>query len=134
MNKGKLVPDEIIFSIIRRRLKKADAKKGFVLDGFPRNIQQAEVLEKILGKRANLKVFNLKVKTSTIIRRLSKRRKVLLYQRDDDKPIAIRNRLKVYEKESSPLVEYYRKKRFLIVIDGEGVEEKIFSTIRKYLK
>ena len=73
MNKGKLVPDEIIFSIIRKHLKKTDAKKGFVLDGFPRNVQQSEVLKKILGD-VDLIVFNLKVGTDTIIRRLSGRR------------------------------------------------------------
>ena len=159
MNKGKLVPDEIIYSIVRRRLKKADARKSFVLDGFPRNVQQAEVLEKMLGGNVKLGVFNLEVKTSTIIRRLSKRRicKVCghsyhmefqppkfdekcdrcdgdLYQRDDDKPAAIKNRLKVYERESMPVVEYYRKKGFLITINGEGTEEKIFSKIKKYLK
>ena len=162
MNKGRLVPDKIIFSIIRRYLKKADARKGFVLDGFPRNIQQAKALEKILGECANLKVLNLNVKTNTIIRRLSKRRVCSscgsnyhmvargdqspkfdekcdrcgapLYQRDDDKPIAIRNRLRVYEIESKPLVEYYRKKGFLISVNGEGSEEEIFSTIKKYLK
>ncbi len=159
MNKGELVPDAIIFSIIRKRLKKIDAGKGFVLDGFPRNIQQAEVLEKIIGECVTLSVFNLKVKTSTIIRRLSKRRVckscgsnyhmefqppkfdekcdrcgIGLYQRDDDKPKAIRNRLKVYEKESKPLVEYYRRKRVLTSIKGEGNEREIFSSIKKHLK
>lgn len=159
MNKGELVPDRIIFSIIRRRLKKTDTKIGFVLDGFPRNIQQARVLDKILNENSGVNVFNLEVKTGTIIRRLSKRRvckscgsnyhmefqppkvdekcdrcAVALYQRDDDKPLAIRNRLKVYEKESRPLAEYYRKKGFLISVKGEGSEEEIFSSIRKHLK
>jgi len=158
MNKGELVPDSIIFSIIRRRLKEADSKKGFLFDGFPRNIDQAITIEKILGSGSDIKVFNIEVKTSTLIKRLSKRRvcrdcgdtyhlefqppkkdKICnkcggeLYQRDDDKPAAINNRLRVYNKQSKPLIQYYRKKGFLISINGEGSESRVFLNIKKYL-
>ena len=159
MNKGKLVPDEIIYSIVRRRLKKADARKSFVLDGFPRNVQQAEVLEKMLGGNVKLGVFNLEVKTSTIIRRLSKRRicKVCghsyhmefqppkfdekcdrcdgdLYQRDDDKAETIKERLKVYVAQTEPLIKYYAKKKLVRPIEGMGSIDDIFGRIKKTLE
>jgi len=159
MEKGKLVPDKIIFSIIALRLNKKDARKGFVLDGFPRNLRQANRLEKIIGKGKALKIFNLKVSNRTIIKRLSGRRVCrlcganyhiqfqppkfdnrcdkcggILYQRDDDKPAAIRNRLKVYRMESAPLIRYYRKRGSFVEIDAEPDEEKIFASIKKYLK
>lgn len=157
MNKGELVPDEIIFSIIKRRLKKRDASKGFVLDGFPRSIKQARELENLL-RDVKIVVLNLKAKTPTIIRRLSGRRVcpncganyhikfqppkidekcdkcgVKLYQRNDDKPKAIRNRLRVYKKESNSLLKYYQKKGLLKSINGEGDEIKIFDEIKSLI-
>lgn len=158
MNKGELVPDSIIFTIMRKRLKQPDSKKGFLFDGFPRNISQAKTLEKMLGIKTMFTVFDIKVRTSTIVKRLSKRRvcancgdtyhlqfqppkvngkcdkcKGDLYQRDDDKPLAIKNRLRVYNRESKPLIQYYKKKGCLISINGEGSEEKIFSAFKKNL-
>lgn len=159
MESGALVPDEIIFSILEKRLKKEDTRKGFVLDGFPRNLEQARELDKILGDAGDFVVFDLVVGEDTVVRRLSKRRVCKkcrvnyhlefqppkiggkcdecgfsLYQRDDDKPEAIKNRLKVYNKESRPLAEYYKERGSLISINAELDEEQVFASIREKLE
>ena len=133
MNQGKLVPDELVSEIIERRLKKDDCKGGFVLDGFPRTIKQAEFLEE---RNVSFDyVLNLKASEGEIIKRLSGRRicakcKAIyhienikpkkegicdkcgseLVQRDDDKPESIRQRFRVYEKKTAPLIKFYEKK------------------------
>jgi len=134
-DKGELVPDEIIIRLLAERLKKTDAEQGFILDGFPRTIPQAEALAKIAELDL---VINLNVPDEIIIARLSNRltcRKcgaiynrltlkpkwdeicdlcgVELYQRDDDKPEVIQERLNVYRKNTEPLIQYYKKKRLL---------------------
>lgn len=134
-DKGELVPDEIIINLLAERLKKPDAKEGFILDGFPRTLGQAEALENM--SKIDL-VINLKVPDEIIIQRLSNRlickrcgaiynRLTLkpkvnevcdmcggeLYQREDDKPEVIRERLKVYRRNTEPLIEYYRRKSLL---------------------
>ena len=156
MNSGELVPDKIIVSMVTKRLKEKDAKKGFLLDGFPRNISQARVLEKMLGNIDDFIVFYLKVGDNMVVRRLSKRRvcrkcsfnyhlefspsKIKgicdkcgsqIYQRDDDKPAAIKNRLKVYKRESKPLIKYYEKKGILVSINAEKSEDQVFASFVK---
>jgi adenylate kinase len=156
MNSGELVPDDIIVSIVTKRLKEKDAKKGFLLDGFPRNINQAKVLEKMLGNIDDFMVFYLRVSDGMVVRRLSKRRvcrkcglnyhlefgppKIKgkcdkcgsdIYQRDDDRPVAIKNRLKVYKRESRPLIKYYEKKGILTSIDAEKSEDQVFFSFMK---
>jgi len=134
-DKGELVPDEIIIKLLAKTLRKPDYERGFILDGFPRTIKQAEALDKI--SKIDL-VINLNVPDEIIIKRLSNRltckkcgtiyNKLTLkpkkdnicdkcggqlYQREDDKPEVIQERLNVYRKKTEPLIEYYRKKNLL---------------------
>ena len=157
-DRGELVPDEIIIKLLAERLKKADAKKGFILDGFPRTLRQAEALEKL--SEIDL-VINLNVPDEIIIQRLSNRlickrcgaiynRLTLkpkvngvcdvcggeLYQREDDKPEVIRERLKVYKRSTEPLIEYYRRKGLLrdvycndLMTPPEVIVERIMGII-----
>jgi adenylate kinase len=134
-DKGELVPDEIIIRLLTKRLRKPDSERGFILDGFPRTKKQAEALNKI--SKIDL-VINLNVPDEIIIKRLSNRltckkcgtiyNKLTLkpkkdnicdkcggklYQRKDDKPKVIQERLNVYRKKTEPLIEYYKKKHLL---------------------
>jgi len=134
-DKGELVPNEIIIKLLTKRLRKPDHERGFILDGFPRTIKQAEALERIM--KIDL-VINVNVPDEIIIKRLSNRltckkcgtiyNKLTLkpkrdnicdecggqlYQREDDKPEVIQERLNVYRKKTEPLIEYYRKKDLL---------------------
>jgi adenylate kinase len=151
INGGNLVPDDITNKIVEDRLKEPDCKKGYVLDGYPRNINQAKFLDKI--SKINY-VIDIEVSDTETIRRLSKRRQCTkcnkihgpitmdgikgdkcpicsgdLYQRDDDKPDAISKRLKIYHEETEPLVAYYKKKGILLEIDGEQPIEKVTEDI-----
>lgn len=160
MDKGALVPDELVVDIVAERLKNDDCKTGFILDGFPRNISQAEAVEKMLdelGKKID-RVINIEVSRKEIIKRLSGRRvcrkcgegyhiifnppledKVCdkcrgeLYQRDDDKEDTIEARLKVYEEQAALLIDFYKKKGSLRVINGIGgfkeITEKVVNAI-----
>ena len=160
MDKGELVPDSLVVEIVAERLRKNDCHNGFILDGFPRNILQAKAVEKILaglGKKIHY-IINIEVPRKEIIKRLSGRRvcrncgegyhlifnpsvddkrcdkcKGELYQREDDKEDTIEARLKVYEEQTAPLIDFYRKKGALISIDGVGgfkdITEKIVNAI-----
>lgn len=160
MDKGALVSDELVVDIVAERLKNDDCKTGFILDGFPRNISQAEAVEKMLdelGKKID-RVINIEVSRKEIIKRLSGRRvcrkcgegyhiifnppledKVCdkcrgeLYQRDDDKEDTIEARLKVYEEQAALLIDFYKKKGSLRVINGIGgfkeITEKVVNAI-----
>jgi len=157
MDKGELVPDSLVVEIVAERLRKNDCHNGFILDGFPRNILQAKAVEKILaglGKKIHY-IINIEVPRKEIIKRLSGRRvcrncgegyhlifnpsvddkrcdkcKGELYQREED---TIEARLKVYEEQTAPLIDFYRKKGALISIDGVGgfkdITEKIVNAI-----
>jgi adenylate kinase len=145
MSKGALVPDEVVIGLIEERIRDRDCASGFILDGFPRTITQAEALDEILRKRGMpvTKVINLKVSDKEIIRRSTSRRvcrscntiynlvvnppKVNgkcdscggdLYQRDDDKEEVVKNRLKVYADQTKPLLKYYSKRNLLEDVDG----------------
>ncbi len=161
MDKGQLVPDEVVIGIVEERLSKPDCEKGFILDGFPRTVPQAEALDKILekmGKRIDY-VINIVVPAEEILKRLTGRRTCKkcgamyhvifnppkkegvcdkcggeLYQRDDDKEETIRKRLEVYEQQTAPLVEYYKKKGVLYDIDGTKGINEIFEDILKLLQ
>lgn len=160
MSRGELVPDELLITIIKDRLSKKDCSSGFLLDGYPRTIPQADALQMILTE-SNRKldaVLNISVDDEELIKRLSGRRmcscgasyhmvfnppkddeicdlcKRKLYQRDDDKPDAIRNRLIVYKKQTQPLIEYYRKKSILRTLDGGKGISGIFEDIKKVLE
>lgn len=156
MDQGKLVPDEVVVGIVRERLKESDCKGGFILDGFPRTVPQAEALDSTLGEmqRAIDHVVSIEVPNEELIKRLTGRRTCRncgamyhiifdppakegvcdrcgeeLYQRDDDQEETIRARLQVYEEQTAPLIAYYRGKGLLRAIDGVGAIEEIFRKI-----
>lgn len=160
MDQGKLVPDELVIGIIEERLKAADCHPGFILDGFPRTIAQAEALQPILSKmgRSIDHVVNIEVEDEELVRRLTGRRTCkncgamfhivfhapkregicdrcggTLYQREDDKEETIRTRLKEYQKQTSPLIQYYQQKKTLRSIHGVGGQEQIFEQIVRLL-
>lgn len=152
MDAGDLVPDEVTIGMVRNRLAEDDAVKGFLLDGFPRNVPQAEVLGQMLdamGTKLDV-VLELVVDDDEVVRRLSGRRTCRncghiwhvdfdppaaegicdrcggeLFQRDDDKPETIRHRLEVYAEQTSPLVAYYAAKGLLIGIDATGPVDNV---------
>lgn len=157
MDKGQLVPDDLVIQIIEERLKQDDCAGGFILDGFPRTIAQAEALDKTLkamGKTLE-HVFNIEVGDDELIKRLTGRRickacgasyhiifnppreegrcdtcQGELYQRDDDKEETIRNRLKVYQDQTAPLITFYHEKKILSSIDGVGSIEQITARLK----
>ena len=156
INDGKLVPDDVIVSIVKERLQKPDCAKGFILDGFPRTTAQAEALTES-GVKID-KVLSLEVADEAIIERLSSRRecskcgapyniisnkpetegicdkcKGELIQRADDVPETIKNRLNVYHEQTKPLIDYYEKQGIVHTIDGTQTMEEVFSDIRKIL-
>ena len=120
LSKGEFAPTPIVINAVKERLQKPDAQKGYIFDGFPRSVQQAEMMEK-----ANIEddhVINLQVSEEEVIRRLTAR------GRADDKPEIIKNRLKVYERETAPLLTYYKDE--IINIKAEGsTPEKISKEI-----
>ncbi len=118
--KGEFAPTPIVIDAVKERLKKPDAQKGYIFDGFPRSVEQAEMMEK-----ANIEydhVINLQVSEEEVIKRLTAR------GRADDKPEIIKNRLKVYQRETAPLLTYYKDE--IINIKAEGsTPEKISKEI-----
>jgi adenylate kinase len=154
MDRGDLVPDEVTVAMVRDRLGESDAKAGFLLDGFPRNVPQAETLKKMLAEMDQrlTVVLELVVDEEEVVRRLSGRRTcrrcqrvwhVLyeppsepdvcddcggeLFQRDDDKEEVIRHRLEVYKDQTSPLIAFYADEGILVGIDATGPVEEVTS-------
>ncbi len=160
MSKGKLVPDEVIKEIIRERIKREDCKRGYIFDGFPRNIKQAESLEK-LNKELNENidyVFYFEIPFAKVVERLANRRvckkcntnynllfsppqkdnicdicRGELYQREDDKEETIKKRLKIFTEQTLPLKKYYQEKNLLTVIDANW-SRNAFLEIKKILE
>jgi adenylate kinase len=156
INSGALVPDSVIVNLVAERLKEPDCARGFLLDGFPRTIPQAEGLDEILknaGQNLNC-VLSVQVAQDIIVERLTGRRTCRqcgalchvvfsppkvegvcdrcggeLYQREDDREQTIANRLQVYEKQTAPLVQYYRERGLLRAIDGTGEIDQIRARI-----
>lgn len=148
MDQGKLVPDEVVIGIVEERLNQDDCKNGFILDGFPRTIAQAEALDKM---NVNIdKVIDIEVSEELIYERMSGRRvckdcgatyhirnikpKVegvcdncsgALVQREDDRPETVKERLRVYHEQTKPLKDYYENKKKLVVIDGTKSMDEI---------
>ncbi len=160
MDKGALVPDEIVLGMVEERLKQPDCEKGFILDGFPRTVPQAEALDKLLeklGKKIDYAIL-IDVPDEELVKRLTGRRTCKkcgmmyhvmfkppkeegkcdvcggeLYQRADDNEETVRNRLKVYHEQTEPIISYYEKKGVLHRIDGMGSIEEIFNRIVQLL-
>ncbi len=162
MDKGELVPDSVVIGVVEERLTKPDLDKGYMLDGFPRTLPQAEALDKILSgqnKSINHAVL-VDVPDEELIGRLSGRRTCRnsecgsmfhvmfnppkkdevcdkcggeLYQRDDDKEATIRERLAVYNSQTAPLIDYYEKKGLLRRVKGVGPIDQIFASVMKVL-
>ncbi|GAA2450201.1 adenylate kinase [Actinomadura vinacea] len=151
MDRGDLVPDEVTIAMVRDRLAEDDARDGFLLDGFPRNVPQAETLKKILAEwdaRLDI-VLELFVDEEEVVRRLSGRRTCEscgriwhvdfddkqddicdecgghLFQRDDDKEEVVRHRLEVYQEQTAPLVQFYEDEGILVRIDATGPVEEV---------
>lgn len=160
INKGQLVPDELTIDLVWDALDKVEDGKTVLLDGFPRNITQAEALDEGMQKRDNKidKVININVPEDVIIERISGRRvnvstgKVYhikfnppkvegiddetgekLIQREDDTEAAVKERLDVYNKHTSVLIDYYNKKGILVTIDGAKTPDEVFDQIKKSL-
>lgn len=150
---GGLVPDEVVIGLVEDRLSQEDCKNGYILDGFPRTIAQAEALDKVA--RIDLAI-NIDVPFETIIDRLGGRRVCMcgetyhvsmlngettckrcgkeLFIRDDDKPETVKNRLKVYSDQTQPLIDYYRSQNKVVDIKANGTKEEIFADIKKVLE
>ena len=136
MANGDLVPDEIIFSLISNRLNDKDVKNGFIFDGFPRNLKQAEKLEQIMNQRnINLDfVFHIDVDEDILASRIENRAKQEKITRKDDTSAVLIERLKVYNRETKPVLDYYSKKNVLNVIDGMSTIEQVSSNIAMKIK
>jgi adenylate kinase len=161
MDKGQLVPDEIILSMVKERLSQPDCQKGFILDGFPRTVAQAEALDKLLSEMGKKLDFALAliVPDDLLVERLTGRRTCKscgmmyhikykppkvegkcdvcegeLYQRPDDNEETVRNRLKVYHEQTAPLIEYYKNRGILREIDGSKSIEEITQQIISILE
>jgi adenylate kinase len=156
MDRGGLVPDDIIVEVMRNRIQKDDCDSGYILDGFPRTLGQAEALDRMLAEMNQplTTVIAIAVPDEEVVRRLSGRRQCKncgtgfhiafnkpkkdgicdkcggeLYQRDDDNEQTIRSRLKVYYEQTSPLLDYYRERNLLNEVDGVGSIDQIYDAI-----
>lgn len=151
MASGNLVPDEITVELVKNRIAQEDCQKGFVLDGFPRNLTQAEALEKITHIDS---IILLDVSNETVVKRLSTRRTcpsckeiyntqtydknecskcgATIIQRDDDKPDSIRHRLEVYELNTSPLINFYSDR--LLKVSADLSPEDVYKPVKTFLE
>ena len=130
LDSGDLVTDDIVIDIIRERLAKGDCGKGFILDGFPRTVVQAQSLDKLLkemGKSLDL-IINLDVPENELLKRLLKRAEI--EGRSDDNEEVIKNRLVNYRSKTLPLLDYYKNQSILTEVDGLGDQESITSFIK----
>jgi len=134
LNAGQLVPDEVIIGLIHDRLAQEDTQRGFVLDGFPRTVPQAEALDAMLEQidRPLSVVFELQVPDKISTARLSRRAEE--EGRADDTPEAIRTRLQLYYEQTAPLVEYYRARGNLVGIPADRSVDEVFAEIQRALE
>ncbi|MDO4798533.1 MAG: adenylate kinase [Coriobacteriales bacterium] len=154
MDAGQLVPDQLVIDLVKERLAQPDAQKGFMLDGFPRNIAQAETLDgELKGMGVELDAALLvDVPFDVIVERLSSRRTCRacgytapagtdtcprcggeMYQRDDDKPETIAKRLDTYQNQTQPLIDYYKGHGILKAVDGNRAVDEVYVDVKKVL-
>ena len=134
MAAGKLAPDELVYGIVEERLAQPDARLGFILDGFPRNVAQAQVLDSMLVRLNETpmdRAVHLHVEDEEIIKRLHER--AVQEGRHDDQPDVIRHRIEVYNDETHPLLDYYQAQGKLVTVEGVGTVDEIFQRILKAL-
>ena len=161
MNRGDLVPDDIMIGIIQERLHKPDCKLGFILDGFPRTVKQAKALDKLLTEMnfKEVRVVNITADDDELVKRISNRRACRecgqifkldeinntnkcpncdamdsFYLRDDDKEEVVRNRLNVFRENTQPVLEYYNKQNNVISIEGLGSIDEVNKKVSEKLK
>ncbi len=130
---GALVPDELIVEVIRERLSQPDAQNGFVLDGFPRTIGQAEALDALLAElgRPLQIVLELELAEETAVERMLRR--AAEQGRADDTPEVIKNRFEVYRRQTEPLSNYYRSTGILVAVDSSPGMDEVFAEIERVL-
>lgn len=159
INSGKLVPDDLVLAMLDERVKNKDCQKGFLLDGVPRTVNQAETLEKGMLKNSHTIVLNLIVDDNTIIKRAEgrlickqcgtiynryfsppKKEGVCnkcggsLYHREDDKAEVVRERLRVYNEQTKPLVDYYNAHHGLINVNGDNAPDTVFHELKNRIE
>ena len=154
MDAGQLVPDELVLSLLKERLASDDVKNGFILDGYPRNTTQAVTLDGVLaemGKNLDAALL-VAVDPSIIVDRLSRRRACKacgftgndtmevcprcggeMYQRDDDKPATIQNRLDTYAAKTAPLIDYFKGQDKLVEVDGQAAADDVYVQVKEVL-
>lgn len=155
MDAGALVPDELVIGIVRERLTSDDVARGFILDGFPRTVAQAEALQAFAPLE---KVIEIHVPTDVVVGRLTGRRTCKacgaiyhlvhnapavdgvcdscggdLYQRSDDNEASVRERLGEYDKKTSPLTAWYRERNLLVRVDGQGTVDDVYNRVKRHV-
>jgi adenylate kinase len=135
MDRGDLVPDQLVVDLIKERLHQPDAKSGWILDGFPRTVPQAEFLDDLLGKIGQPcdHAVNLDVPDEVLVDRLLERGRIdreLGRGRSDDTEEVIRKRLQVYQTQTAPLIDFYQTRNKLVSIDGNQSMEEVAITLR----
>jgi len=132
LDAGELVPDDKVVALVKEKLKESKYDGGYILDGFPRTVPQAEAFDQILNEKGKrLDVFlQLDVPEEELVKRILSRGE----GRSDDTPQKVKNRLKIYQKETQPVLDYYKKQDVVKKIDGVGSIEEIFDRIKKVLQ
>ena len=131
MEKGELVPDDIILDMLFARVAMPDCQKGYILDGFPRTVAQAQSLENRLSSEKMI-VINLEVPDSVLISRIAQRE--LKEKRTDDNKDVVMNRLSVYQKQTAPLIDFYKAKGRLITLNGDEAEQALFGRVQSVIE
>jgi len=134
MDRGELVSDEIMLGLIEERLAQPDAKAGFILDGYPRNLAQARALDKLLARIEQPvdEALQIDVDADMVIARIAKR--AAEEGRSDDTEEVVRNRMKIYSDQTSPVIDYYAQQGLLSRVLGEGTIEEVFQRIKGVLQ